>query len=89
MMRSPRAVRPTRPTARSIIYNARVSGNQKLFRLDLATGKMTQITFGTHDDTAAQFVDPHTIVFSSTATDPRCPSNRRSRATATSTTCGR
>ena len=32
-----------------IVYNARVSGNQKLFRLDLDTKKKTQLTFGTHD----------------------------------------
>jgi hypothetical protein len=53
-----------------IIYNARVSGNQKLFRLDLDTKKKTQITFGTHDEASAYFVDDHTIVFSSTAVDP-------------------
>jgi hypothetical protein len=56
-----------------LIYNARVSGNQKLFRLDLDTKKKTQITFGTQDETAAQFIDDHTIVFSSTATDPAVP----------------
>jgi hypothetical protein len=56
-----------------IIYNARVSGNQKLFRLDLDTKKKTQITFGTQDETDAQFIDDHTIVFSSTATDPAVP----------------
>ncbi|MBI2186018.1 MAG: BamA/TamA family outer membrane protein, partial [Acidobacteria bacterium] len=30
-------------------------------------------TFGTHDDGAAQFVDGNTLVFPSTATDPRTP----------------
>jgi hypothetical protein len=49
---------------------ARVSGNEKLFRLDLATRKRTQLTFGTHDDAAARFIDQDTIVFPSTATDP-------------------
>jgi hypothetical protein len=58
------------PDGKVIIYNARVSGNQKLFRLDLDTKKKTQLTFGTVDETAAQFIDDHTIVFSSTATDP-------------------
>jgi WD40 repeat protein len=53
-----------------MIYAARVSGNEKLFRIDLDTKKKTQITFGTQDETAAQFVDDHTIVFASTATDP-------------------
>ena len=61
------------PDGKFIVYTARVSGNQKLFRLDLATKKKTQITFGTQDETAAQFIDDHTIVFSSTATDPAVP----------------
>src|SRR5687767_11810869 len=39
-----------------IIYSARVSGNQKLFRLDLASKGKTQLTFGTQDETAAQFI---------------------------------
>ncbi len=58
---------------KSIIYNVRVSGNQKLFRMDLASKRKTQITFGTHDEASAQFIDDHTIVFSSTATDPATP----------------
>ncbi|MEO6213958.1 MAG: hypothetical protein ABIP65_10060 [Vicinamibacterales bacterium] len=58
------------PDGKSIVYLARVSGNDKLFRLDLATGAKTQITFGTHDEGAAQFIDAETLVFSSTATDP-------------------
>ena len=53
-----------------MVYAARVSGNEKLFRIDLETKKKTQITFGTQDETAAQFIDDHTIVFASTATDP-------------------
>ena len=56
-----------------MIYAARVSGNEKLFRIELATKKKTQITFGTQDETAAQFIDDHTIVFASTATDPAVP----------------
>src|SRR5215210_6261640 len=58
------------PDGKTIIYLARVSGNDKLFKLDVATGAKTQISFGTHDDGAAEFVDADTIVFSSTATDP-------------------
>jgi len=58
------------PDGRSLVYLTRVSGNEKLFRIDLATGTKTQLTFGTHDDTAAQFMDPDTLVFSSTALDP-------------------
>jgi len=61
------------PDGRYIIYNARISGNQKLFRLDLDTKKKTQLTFGTHDEASAHFVDDHTIVFSSTAVDPTAP----------------
>ena len=58
------------PDGKFIVYTARVSGNEKLFRLDLDTKKKTQLTFGTHDETGAQFIDDHTLVFSSTATDP-------------------
>jgi hypothetical protein len=61
------------PDGKSIIYLARVSGNDKLFRWDLGAGTKTQLTFGTHDDGGAQFVDPDTIVFPSTALDPNQP----------------
>jgi hypothetical protein len=61
------------PDGKFIIYNARVSGNQKLFRLDLDTKRKTQITFGTNDETAAQFIDNDTVLFSSTATNPNQP----------------
>ena len=61
------------PDGKSIIYIARVSQNEKLFRLDLDSGKKTQITFGTHDDGTAKFIDDDTIVFASTATDPAKP----------------
>ena len=61
------------PDGKSIIYNARISGNYKLFRVDLDTKKKTQLTFGTHDDSGVQFMDAHTVVFSSTATDPATP----------------
>jgi hypothetical protein len=56
-----------------MVYTARVSGNEKLFRIDLDTKKKLQITFGTQDESAAQFIDDHTIVFASTATDPAVP----------------
>ncbi len=61
------------PDGRSIVYLKRISGNEKLFRLDLASGKSTQLTFGTHDEGAAQFIDADTLVFTSTATDPAKP----------------
>jgi hypothetical protein len=61
------------PDGSSLIYLARISSNEKLFRLDLDTSEKTQLTFGTHDDGAAQFFDEHTLVFSSTAMDPAEP----------------
>ena len=61
------------PDGKSLVYLARISMNDKLFKLDLATGVKTQITFGTHDDGGAQFVDADTLVFPSTAVDPNQP----------------
>jgi hypothetical protein len=61
------------PDGKSIVYLARVSGNDKLFRLDLATGNKTQLTFGTHDEGAAQFIDADLLVFPSTGVDPNQP----------------
>ena len=61
------------PDGQSIVYMARISGNDKLFKLDLASGAKTQLTFGTHDDGGAQFVDNDTLVFPSTALDPNQP----------------
>ncbi|MBM3771756.1 MAG: hypothetical protein FJW27_10850 [Acidimicrobiia bacterium] len=58
------------PDGRYLVYSVRLSGNQKLFRIDLDSKKKTQLTFGTHDDSAAQFIDARTLVFSSTAVDP-------------------
>jgi hypothetical protein len=61
------------PDGQSIVYMTRISGNNKLFRLDLETGEKLQLTFGTHDETAAQFLDDDRVVFSSTAVDPLQP----------------
>jgi Tol biopolymer transport system component len=61
------------PDGKFLVYMARVSGSEKLFRLDLDSKKKTQLTFGTHDDSAAQFLDAETLVFSSTATNPLQP----------------
>jgi hypothetical protein len=58
------------PDGKSLVYLKRVSGNEKLFRLDLATGRSAQLTFGTHDEGGAQFLDANTLIFTSTATDP-------------------
>jgi Tol biopolymer transport system component len=61
------------PDGNSIVYVSRLSGSQKLFRFDLETKRKTQLTFGTQDEAAAQFIDAHTLVFASTATDPAVP----------------
>jgi hypothetical protein len=61
------------PDGKYIVYVARVSGNEKLFKIDPETGMKTQMTFGTHDDASAQFIDADTLVFPSTATDPNQP----------------
>ncbi len=67
---SPTTRRPGRPTAARSSSPTRVSGNEKLFRVEVADGKRTQLTFGTHDEGGAQFLDDNTLVFSSTAVDP-------------------
>jgi hypothetical protein len=51
----------------------RVSGNNKLFLMDLETQDRRQLTFGTHDDSSPQFLDENRIMFISTATDPNEP----------------
>ncbi len=61
------------PDGSYLVYLTRVSGNDKVFRLDLATKAKTQLTFGTSSEAAAQFLDDHTLVFASTATDPLAP----------------
>jgi hypothetical protein len=58
------------PDGSYLIYMARFGGYEKLFRVNTRTGEKTQLTFGTHDDATAQFLDQNTIVFASTATDP-------------------
>lgn len=58
------------PDGKTIVYTARTGASDKLFSIDLATGTKKQLTFGSHDDTGAKFYDSHTLVFTSTATDP-------------------
>lgn len=58
------------PDGRTVVYTARSGGNDKLYSMTLASGQRNQLTFGSHDDTAAKFYDDHTIVFTSTAIDP-------------------
>ena len=61
------------PDGRSIVYLVRVSGNEKLFRMDADGGNPLQLTFGTHDEGGAQFLDANTLVFASTAVNPAEP----------------
>jgi hypothetical protein len=61
------------PDGRSIVYLVRVSGNEKLFRMDADGGNPVQLTFGTHDEGGAQFLDANTLVFASTAVNPAEP----------------
>jgi WD40 repeat protein len=58
------------PDGTKIVYVVHAGGNDKLYELDLTSGTKKQLTFGTHDDTCPRFYDDHTIVFTSTATDP-------------------
>ena len=58
---------------RSLVYLVRVSGNEKIFRMDANGGNKTQLTFGTHDESGAQFMDANTLVFASTAVNPAEP----------------
>jgi hypothetical protein len=61
------------PDGKSLVYLTRVSGNEKLFRMDANGANPLQLTFGTHDDGGAQFVDATTLVFASTAVNPAEP----------------
>ena len=61
------------PDGKSIVYVARVSGNEKLFRMNADGTNPVQITFGTHDEGGAQFVDANTLVFASTGVNPAEP----------------
>jgi hypothetical protein len=61
------------PDGRSIVYLTRVSGNEKLFRMDANGANKLQLTFGTHDEGGAQFLDANTLVFASTAVNPADP----------------
>ena len=58
------------PDGKSLVYLRRVSGNDKLWTVDLASGARTQLTYGTHDEGGAQYLDADTLVFPSTALDP-------------------
>jgi hypothetical protein len=61
------------PDGKGLVYLTRVSGNEKLFSMDASGETKKQLTFGTHDDGGAQFLDANTLVFPSTATDPAKP----------------
>jgi hypothetical protein len=59
------------PDGRTIVYSARISSNDKLFQMNLATGEKKQLTFGTHDDVGPKFYNDTLLVFTSTAVDPK------------------
>ena len=61
------------PDGKSIVYLTRVSGNEKLYRMNADGSDQQQITFGTHDEGGAQFWDADTLVFASTAVNPAEP----------------
>jgi len=61
------------PDGRSLVYLVRVSGNEKLFRMNADGSNPVQLTFGTHDEGGAQFLDANTLVFASTAVNPAEP----------------
>ncbi|MCC7123425.1 MAG: PD40 domain-containing protein [Acidobacteria bacterium] len=61
------------PDGSYLVYLARVSGNDKLFRVNADGSEPTQLTFGTHDESGAQFFDNDTLIFSSTAVNPAEP----------------
>jgi hypothetical protein len=61
------------PDGKSLVYLVRVSGNEKLFRMNADGSNPTQLTFGTHDEGGAQFIDADTLVFASTAVNPAEP----------------
>ena len=61
------------PDGKSLVYLVRVSGNEKLFRMNADGSNPVQLTFGTHDEGGAQFLDANTLVFASTAVNPAEP----------------
>jgi len=61
------------PDGTYLVYLARVSGNEKLFRVNADGSNPQQLTFGTHDEGGAQFWDADTLIFASTAVNPAEP----------------
>ena len=55
------------------LHGARQRQQQAVPPRSRRPAKKTQLTFGTHDDAAPQFLDADTLVFPSTATDPAKP----------------
>ena len=62
--------RPGRRTASPSSTSTRVSGNEKLFRINADGSDQQQITFGTHDEGGAQFWDADTLVFAVNGGEP-------------------
>jgi Tol biopolymer transport system component len=61
------------PDGKFLVYLTRVSGNEKLFRMNADGSDPLQLTFGTHDEGGAQFLSADTLIFASTAVDPTEP----------------
>ncbi len=61
------------PDGKSLVYLVRVSGNEKIFRMNADGTNKVQLTFGTHDEGGPQFIDADTLIFPSTAVNPAEP----------------
>jgi hypothetical protein len=61
------------PDGSFLVYLTRVSGNEKLFRMNADGSNPVQLTFGTHDEGGSQFLAADTLIFASTAVDPTEP----------------
>ena len=70
---SPTRRRPGRPTASPSSTSRASAATRSCSGSICSSGRKTQLTFGTHDDGAAQWLDADTLVFASTATDPSQP----------------
>src|SRR4029077_20762205 len=61
------------PDGKSLVYLVRVSGNEKIFRMNADGSNKVQLTFGTHDECGPQFLDNDTLWSPSTAVTPAEP----------------
>ena len=61
------------PDGRSLVYLVRGQRQREAVPHGCERRQPTQLTFGTHDDSGAQFLDANTLVFASTAVNPAEP----------------